>query len=585
MSLVDRLYPDIARDMLTTVTGGIAAEKHTVAYTADEVPMPVPVVLKRRPVQRVSSLEGVIETADGSTQKFVFGLNDYELASSNPSAPDALDAIRFLPFGRRPAKGSTLVVNYYPRNAEPTVLTDVQVGSVVRTLLESVAKEMASLYAQVNLAYDAAFLDTATGASLDRVVALLGIRRLRAGRTTGYATFTRRIGTPGDITIPAGTPITDGQDAVRYETTETHLMFGGESTAQVRIRGASESTPVVEANTLTVISRLVAGLSEVTNERATTRASEDESDEDLRLRARGALTAVDKGTVEALRHGLLQLEDVRDVQIEEMPDDIAGEVRLKLSLAPDAKETRIDDRIEELRPAGVRVRWTKTSVKLRAKLKLILAGSALPATEVDALKETARKALVKAVNARGIGETVRIQPLIAALLGDPRVVDVKLELGRQDLGTMGTSDVKVDPGTAASLAEEDIDSPLTHEFDQPAGGKTRVDVTVQMAVTLVPTVTLAKAEADLRVKLETYLAGLSAGTVVDAPSVLLALRDDTQYGIDPLTLGVLFAAGAEGVLVTSNGVSFTVKSEQQFVLSALQLRPAGVLFAAGGPVT
>src|SRR4051812_6769395 len=223
MSLVDRFYPEVARDMLTTLTGGIAGEEHVVAYTIGEVPMPEPIVLLRRPVQRVSSVSGEMENAGGKPLPFVFGLNDYELAG---------DAIQFLPFGRHPAKSSKVVVNYYPRNAAATAITDVHVGSVARTLIESVAKEIAALYAQVNLAYDAAFADTATGASLDRVVALLGLRRIRAGRAAGTAIFTRRAGTPGDITIPAGTPVTDSEDKIRYETTETYLMRTGESTAE-----------------------------------------------------------------------------------------------------------------------------------------------------------------------------------------------------------------------------------------------------------------------------------------------------------------------------------------------------------------
>ncbi len=581
MSLVDRLYPDIARDMLTTVTGGIAAEEHVVVYTDGEVPMPAPIVLKRRPVQRVSSLQGKIETADGQEQDYVFGLNDYELAASG--SPDAPDEIHFLPFGRRPKKGTKVTVNYYPRDAEPTILTDVQVGSVVRTLLESVAKEMAALYAQVNLSYDAAFLETATGASLDRVVALLGFRRLRAGRATGFATFTRRAGTAGDITIPAGTPVTDGQDKIRYETTETHLMRGGESTAQIRIRGAAESTPVVDANTLTVISRLVAGLSDVTNERPTTRANEDESDEDLRLRARGAFTSIDKGTIEALRRGLLQLDDVRDVLIDEMPDGIAGEVRLKLSLAPNANEDRINDHIEELRPAGVRVTWKKSSLALKATVKLILAGNALPAVALTELKKAALEKLVSAVNARGIGETVRIQPLIASLLGDPRVVDAKLEIGPRG-GALGTSDLKLDATVAATLEKGDVEFG-TPEFDRPAGGKTRVDVIARMGVALVHNVPIADAEAAIRAKLEAFLASLAAGKVVDAQAVLNALRDDSKFGIDPLTLSVLFAVDSEGALVTVNGRAMTVKADQQFELASLTVEPRGTMFPAAIPAS
>ena len=55
----------------------------------------------------------------------------------------------------------------------------------MRTLAESAALEIARLYAQLDAVYRAGFIDTATGESLDHVVALLGVERVRGGRATG----------------------------------------------------------------------------------------------------------------------------------------------------------------------------------------------------------------------------------------------------------------------------------------------------------------------------------------------------------------------------------------------------------------
>ena len=53
MSFLDRTYPDIVRDVLTTLTQGVAAETHTVAYDPNARPLVVPdIVLARRPVRR-----------------------------------------------------------------------------------------------------------------------------------------------------------------------------------------------------------------------------------------------------------------------------------------------------------------------------------------------------------------------------------------------------------------------------------------------------------------------------------------------------------------------------------------------------
>src|SRR5262249_1927904 len=153
--------------------------------------------------------------------------------------------------------------------------------------------------------------------------------------------------------------------------------------------------------------RAVAGLSAVTNEQATSRASDDESDDDLRLRVRGALTAADKGTVAALRFGLLQMDEVRDVTVTEMPNGFPGEISITLSLANGATEIpdKVQARIEQLRPAGINVLPPKpaNTMKLVAKIQFVLAGSTLPANEITRLHNSARDTLVKAIRAKDLG--------------------------------------------------------------------------------------------------------------------------------------------------------------------------------------
>ena len=61
-----------------------------------------------------------------------------------------------------------------------------------------VALEVARLYAQLEVVYQSGFVDTATGSSLDNVVALLGIERVQGGRAAGEMEFTRAPGSRGD---------------------------------------------------------------------------------------------------------------------------------------------------------------------------------------------------------------------------------------------------------------------------------------------------------------------------------------------------------------------------------------------------
>ena len=561
MSLVDRTYPDIVQDLLTTLTGGVVAETHTVVYAPDALPQ---VALQQRPVKRVSFVRGSIagRTADADPVPHVFSLTDYEVVASS-GASDSLDAIRFLPFGKRPVSGTDVVINYYPRNAAPSVITDVNVGSVARTLLEAVATELASLYGQLNIAYDSGFVETATGPALDRVVALLGYKRFRAGRAVGTVTFRRRPGSPGDVTIPAGTPVTDTQDKIRYETTEVHVMLDSESVAQVRVQGATEATPTVEQGKLTVIARAVAGLSEVTNERPTARASEDESDEDLRLRIRGALALADKGTLEAIRHGLLQMSQVRDVKVVDMPNGVPGEIALTISLEDGKTElpAEVVQRIEQLRPAGIRVLAPQitTPVKLSASVAFVFAGSSLQAAEREKIEGAARDALVAAIKNRGIGELIRIKPLAAAVLGDSRVVDVDLTISDGSVSTPN-ADFKVPDGRIAELEPGAIT--FTHTFTEAAAGSTVLDVNAAMRIA---SGDLAQARSQIRPKLEAFFAAARAGEVIDAQKLLDALRGTGDaYGIDPLTFVVTIGSGATAVPVALSAASFPVAADQSF---------------------
>jgi uncharacterized phage protein gp47/JayE len=582
VSFVDRKYPDIVRDVLTNLTQGVAGEVHRVTYDPNARPIQVPdVVLARRPVKRVSIVEGFIAGAasDDPPVPFTFGLNDYELVP-NPADPDDLSTIRFLPFGKRPAPDTDLRINYYPRTTAPAPITDLNVGSVVRTLLEAFAKEQAIHYAQLNIAYDSAFAETATGSSLDRVVALLGYKRFRAGRPVGTVIFSRRAGAVGEITIPAGTPTTDTADKVRYETVESRLMRAGETTAEIAVRGSTENTPPVEANVLTVIQRAIAGLDTAVNERPTSRATDDESDTELRARTRDALISSNKGTVGALRNGLLQLPDVRDVKIVEMPNGVPGEVALNISLAQgvatqgDELPDAVKARIEELRPAGIRIISGKAGMSdLTAKVQLTLAGSQLAKAEISKVQDQVRKTLVSEIAKRGVGDKVRVKPLVAAVLKDERIVDANILLATKGSMTPAVSgDLEPAPGAAVQLDPANI-SFDPEIFDQPlaAGQATAVDVSAKIGLVLQGSVTVATTRSLLTAKLKSAFGSVAVDTSIDVNFLLNALRDDANYTLDPMKLQVTLTSAQQFVQIMQGSSSFRVQATHKFEVKDVEV--------------
>lgn len=578
MSFIDRSYPDIVRDVLTNLTQGVTREIHRVDYDADARPLVVPdITLERRPVRRASFVQGLVEPADPADAPvpYVFTANDYDLVGDEPGSTD-LHSIRFRPFGRKPAPGTDVAVNYYPRTTDAVPVNDLNVGSVVRTVLEAVSREMALLYTQINAVYDSAFLETATGESLDRVVALLGYRRFRAGRPAGSVIFRRRPGSSGSITIPAGTPITDAADTIRYETVETRTMLAGESVAEVRVRGAAESTPPIEAGQLSVIQRAIAGLDTVTNERPTSRVNEEETDEELRARARDALLAANKGTLESIRFGLLQLPEVKDVSLDEFPNGVPGELRVNVVLADgngggSTLPPEVLERIEELRPAGIRiVSGAADSIDLTAHVALTLAGASLPPAEIEEIREGVRRVLIEQVGAKSVGERIRNRPLTSALLADSRIVDAAVGLGKlgETPGAAG-ADFQPDAGKAMLLARENISFDAEAFAESAAAGAQAipVDVNASFGVSLVGGTTLDQARDAIKARLEVYLASLAAASVVSAEAILQTVRNDAQYAIDPLRLMVTLTSADQFVQIAQGGPAFTVKPNQTFNLA------------------
>ena len=581
MSFIDRSYPDIVRDVLTNLTQGVTREIHRVDYDPDARPVVVPdIALERRPVRRASFVQGLVDATDPADPPvpYVFTANDYDLVGDEPGSPD-LHTIRFRPFGRKPAPGTDIAVNYYPRTTDPVPVNDLNVGSVVRTVLEAVSRELALLYTQLNAVYESAFLETATGESLDRVVALLGYRRFRAGRPAGSVIFRRRPGSSGSITIPAGTPITDAADTIRYETVETRTMLAGESVAEVRVRGAAESTPPVEAGQLSVIQRAIAGLDTVTNERPTSRVNEEETDEELRARARDALLAANKGTLESIRFGLLQLPDVRDVSLDEFPNGVPGELRVNVVLADGNGGTTLPpevlERIEQLRPAGIRiVSGAADSINLTARVALTLAGASLPPAEIEEIREGVRRVLIEQVGAKGVGERIRNRPLTSALLADSRIIDAAVSLGTlgDTPGATG-ADFQPDAGKAMLLARDNISFDAEQFADSAAAGAQTipVDVNASFGVSLVGATTLDQARDAIKARLEVYLASLAAASVVTAEAILQTVRNDAQYAVDPLRMTVTLTSADQFVQIAQGGPAYTVKPNQTFNLVDAQV--------------
>ncbi len=530
MSYVPRTYDAIVRDVLTTLTGGTVRETLTAPLAGP------PIVLEKlrdRPVRRISHLEGTVATGpapDAPQIPYRFTEADFELVATGDD-PAETDAIRFRPEARAPVPGTPLTVNYYPVETAPVPVNDLNVGSVVRTLMETVSRELAEMYAHLEHVYRSAFLDTAEGRSLDNVVALVGARRLAGGHPVARVRLGRGAGSAaGRVTVPVGTAVTDAASA-RYLTTAEITLEPGEPSREVLTAGESPGTPLVDAGALDRLEVLVAGIGEVTNPQPARALSAAESDDELRRRARGALHATGRGTLDALRFGVLSIPGVKDLQIVEAPNGIYGEVSITVAFADpaDTETQRAAERaIEELRPAGIRVVAAPgATLRVDASVTLTLAGTGVSGAELSSLQDACAERVREFLAAVPPGGVARRAQLAAAVLSDERIVDADIEL--RPAGRPAGDSLELASGEVLEVGDIGFGPAQTEVA--PEAGATQSSVSALLPVHLLPGVTESAATAAINAAFDAHLTTRAPGAPLTLDGVAAAIRDDTRYAL------------------------------------------------------
>jgi hypothetical protein len=411
MPIRRRTFPEILDNLLTSITRGIAAEAHP--FPPEGGGPPFRHSLKQAPVADIVSVYG---SRDGASQLFRKN-TDYVLLADQKT-------LAWQEGAQLPDPGTLIHVNYYPVAAQP-VLTDIQTGSVVRTLAEAIGLEIAQLYAQLEAVYAAAFVDTATSKALDNVVALLGITRVTGGRPAGEVEFTRAPGSRGVITIPAGTRIITADGNVEYETTATVTLAEGQASIRVVARDLEANDPL-PVDALTVLPAPIAGILSVTNPAPTTITTQDETDSELRTRAKHFLHGSERATLGALQSALAHQGITADI---EEPADTPGLVVITPhaeSVPPEVYQ-RLLTVINEARPASVVVQLQGAQPPARVHLTLRLTTSeGLLAQDLRAAQRAVREKVADYFARLPAREPGSINRLVGLILSVPGVEDVRI---------------------------------------------------------------------------------------------------------------------------------------------------------------
>jgi hypothetical protein len=372
LALLQRSFGDLVDDLLTSIVGGIVNEP--IAFDANQLRYAL-----SQPAAAVRSVKGTIADASGNPAP---GLNvflaniDYVFSASDSS-------VVWLPKGTNPLDGTSFYVDYFGPAAQ-SPLTDTNVGSVVRTLTEAIAREIATVYQEIYAAYISGFVDTAQGQSLERVVAILGVTRLGAEYATGLVTFLRDPAIGGSVTIPDGTEVATAA-RIAFVTTELRTLQQGQQRLDVPIRAtgtAIGALGVVPAGAIVALQAPIAGIANITNFDPTVLGSAAETDAQLRARAKATLLGLGEATLAALARAVFDqrssIEEVRDPNGPAGKTAPLGQVILLVS-TESSRYASVNAAIQETRAAGVLASVVARYVFITPRMALTLSGSSTPA--------------------------------------------------------------------------------------------------------------------------------------------------------------------------------------------------------------
>ncbi|MFN0114432.1 MAG: hypothetical protein ACKVPY_07135 [Paracoccaceae bacterium] len=583
MSFRRRDYPELLETMLTSLAGGVAAEAHPFPPPGD--PDAPRMDLSQPPARVVVAVYGA---RNGVSFRFRAG-TDVLLS------PDGT-ALLWKAGGTRPDAGTLVEVSYLRRDG-PAQLTDFEVGSVARTLVEAIALETARIHAELQAVYEAAFLETATGRALDNVVALVGVERVPAGRARAALSFSRDAGAAGSITIPAGTRVIDAEVKVEYETVETVTLSPAQTKINVEARDVEPGNAPVGADVLKVLPVPIAGIVGVSNPSPASRAATAETDAELRTRARSFLQGSERATLGSLK-AVLARQGIQGEFFE--PADRPGIVVISpvaADLTPERREQLLAA-IEDVRPAGVRVELGLATAPAALDLAVqIVTRTGLPETARRGAHDALRKMLSDYFAKLPVKEDARVNRIAGLALAVPGIEDVTLVSATLHLPGGGTEE-RLD-ATAGIIALSDLATVLGDLSVADPGLPTRADLSIRFpAAEAVPdrnAVTAAMEAALDHISGTAEAGGTAEARAFSFGKLLRVLPPPVGQGTTlaswdaapepkpalPVDAGVyevvLFIAQANGLtrVMSAEGQSYTLGPKERLALNSVTVEAEG----------
>lgn len=284
---------------------------------------------------------------------------------------------------------------------------DLSTGTILGQKLRTNAVEITALWQALEGAYYSAFVSSAEGQSLDRVVALVGITRKAATAATGIVTFSVSEAGTVDISIPAGSEVGTSDESILFKTSEAGTLPAGETSVDVPViaQDPGNEGNVSSATIVSIISTL-SGIDTVTNPAAMTGGGDSEADADLRIRAMTQKPEA-RGTIAALESAILALDGVEAVNIIEDTDEHTVSI-----YTSGGDDTEISAAIEDTRPCGIAVTWDYASV---LDIDVNVSVVKIEGVSDSAAEEQVRTAISECLGGQSIGGGISYYNLLIAI--------------------------------------------------------------------------------------------------------------------------------------------------------------------------
>lgn len=176
-----------------------------------------------------------------------------------------------------------------------SLVTDFNIGSINRTLLESVAMELEEIYYRLYKAIEKAIPEA--------LYTTFDFDRLPATAAVGTVTFSRATAAPQNYLIPEGT-ILATVSGIEFAVLADATLPSGSTSVGVQVRavvpGASGN---VAANSITVMRSVILGVDAVTNAAALTGGADLESDDARKARFQAFISSLARAPVNGVEAG------------------------------------------------------------------------------------------------------------------------------------------------------------------------------------------------------------------------------------------------------------------------------------------